>query len=90
LAFKSNEKSSTTHHVEGNNMTSLTQTVVGKGIPNPLKAEGMLKILGDLVPPSPSKNPFPILLHGMVGPQKYLYPFFQWNEHRLITLTINL
>ena len=38
-------------------MASLTQTVVGKGTPNPLKAEGLLKILMDLAPSSPSKSP---------------------------------
>jgi len=38
-------------------MTSLTQMVVGKGIPNPLTAEGLLKILGDLIPfDSPPKS----------------------------------
>jgi len=33
-AFKPNEKSSTTHHAEGNNMASPTQTAIGKVIPN--------------------------------------------------------
>jgi len=50
-------------------MASLIQTVVHKGISNPLIAEGLLKILRDLIPPSPPKsltNP----IHGMVGPQK--------------------
>jgi len=37
-------------------MASPTQTVVGKGIPNPLIDEGLLKILRDLVPPSPPKS----------------------------------
>ena len=37
-------------------MASLTQTVVGKGIPNPLIAEGLLKILRDLVTNSRSQN----------------------------------
>ena len=36
-------------------MTSPTQTVVGKGIPNSLITEGLLKILRDLIPPSPPK-----------------------------------
>jgi len=31
-------------------MTSLTQTIVGKGKPNTLIAEGLLKILRDLIP----------------------------------------
>ena len=31
-------------------MASPTQTVVGKGIPNPLTAEDLLKILRDLFP----------------------------------------
>jgi len=39
LAFKPNENSSTTHHAEGNNMASPTQTVVSKDKPNPLIAE---------------------------------------------------
>jgi len=37
-------------------MASPTQTLVGKGIPNPLIAEGLLKILWDLVLPSPIKS----------------------------------
>ena len=37
-------------------MASPTQTVVGKGTPNPLIAEGLLKILVDLVPLSPPKS----------------------------------
>ena len=31
-------------------MASPTQTVVGKGIPNPLKSEDLLKILRDMFP----------------------------------------
>jgi len=38
-------------------MASPTQTVVGKDTPNPLIAEGLLKILRDLVPSSPPKSP---------------------------------
>ena len=38
-------------------MASPTQTVVGKGTPNPLIAEGLLKILRDLVSSSPPKSP---------------------------------
>jgi len=38
-------------------MASPTQTVVGKGPSNPLIAEGLLKILRDLVPFSPPKSP---------------------------------
>jgi len=38
-------------------MASLTQTVVGKGKPNPLISESLLKILRDLVPSSPPKSP---------------------------------
>ena len=38
-------------------MASPTQTIVGKGTPNPLIAEGLLKILRDLVPSSPPKSP---------------------------------
>ena len=37
-------------------MASPTQKVVGKGAPNPLIAEGLLKILVDLVPLSPPKS----------------------------------
>ena len=37
-------------------MASPTQTVVGKGIPNPLIVEGLLKILRDLVPFFPPKS----------------------------------
>jgi len=46
-----------------------TQTVVGKDIPNPLIAEGLLKILRDLFP-LPLQNPLSIPVHGMVRPQK--------------------
>ena len=37
-------------------MTSPTQTVVGKGNSNPLIAEGLLKILRDLIPRVPPKS----------------------------------
>jgi len=37
-------------------MASPTQMVVGKDILNLLIAEGLLKILRDLVPPSPPKS----------------------------------
>jgi len=37
-------------------MASPTQTVVRKGIPNPLIAEGLLKILRDLVLSFPPKS----------------------------------
>jgi len=37
-------------------MDSPTQTIVRKGIPNPLIAEGLLKILRDLVPSFPPKS----------------------------------
>jgi len=36
-------------------MTSSTQTVVRKDIPNLLITEGLLKILRDLIPPFPPK-----------------------------------
>jgi len=55
LAFKSNEKTSTTHYAKGNIIATPTQTVVGKGIPNSLITEGLLKILRVLILPSPSK-----------------------------------
>ena len=37
-------------------MASPTQTIVGKGISNPLIAEGLLNILSGLVPLSPPKS----------------------------------
>ena len=37
-------------------MASSTQTIVGKGKPNPLIAEGLLKILRDLIPTFPHKS----------------------------------
>jgi len=37
-------------------MASPTQMVVGKDTPNPLIAEGLIKILRDLVPSSPPKS----------------------------------
>jgi len=37
-------------------MASPTQTVVSKVTPNPLIADGLLKILRDLVPSSPLKS----------------------------------
>ena len=40
--FEPNLKS-LTHHAEQNSLASSTQTVVGKGIPNPLIAEDLLK-----------------------------------------------
>ena len=50
-------------------MASPTQAVVGKDVPNSLIAEGLLKILRDLLPLFPPKsvtNP----VNGMVRPQK--------------------
>ena len=52
LAFKPNKNFSITHHAEENSMAILAQTVVGKGIPNLLIAEGLLKVLRDLIPTS--------------------------------------
>ena len=57
LAFKPNEKSSTTHHAEGNSMASPTQMLVGKSIPNTLIAEDLLKILRDLISLFSPKSP---------------------------------
>ena len=57
VGFHVQHKSLTTHHAEGNSMDSLTQTVVSKGKLNPLIAEGLLKILRDLVPSSHPKSP---------------------------------
>ena len=68
-------------------MASPTQMVVGKGIPNLLIAEGLLKILRSRIP---LQNPLPILSHRMVGLQKYLRPFPRHNEHILVMLTANL
>ena len=53
LAFKPNEKPSTTHHAEGNSM--VTQTVVGKGKINPLIVDGLLKILRERILPNSTK-----------------------------------
>jgi len=39
LAFKPNEKFSTTHHAKGNSIASPTQTVVGKSKTNRLITE---------------------------------------------------
>jgi len=55
-------------------MASPTQTVVGKDTPNPLIAEGLLKILGDLVPSSPI-NSYPqngraTKIPGFISPTK--------------------
>jgi len=50
-------------------MASLTQMIFGKRMPNPLIAEGLLKILRDLILYFPQKS-LTILVHGMVGPQK--------------------
>ena len=50
-------------------MASLTQMVVGKGIPNSLIVEGLLKILKNLIPLSPPKS-LTNSCHGMVRPQQ--------------------
>ena len=57
LAFKPNENFSRTHHAKRNSMACPTQTVVGKGISNPLIDESLLKILRDLIPTSLPKSP---------------------------------
>ena len=49
-------------------MASPTQTVVRKGIPNPLIAEDLLKNPKGPDPAFPTKVPLPIPVHGMVGP----------------------
>jgi len=54
-------------------MASPTQMVVGKGISNMLTAEGLLKILRDLILLIPFQNRFPILVHRMVGPHKVIF-----------------
>ena len=50
-------------------MASLTQTVVDKDMPNPLIAEGLLKILRDLILSSPPNSLLSIPVHEMVRPQ---------------------
>ena len=70
-------------------MASPTQTVIGKGTPNLLIAEDLLKILKDFVPSSPPKSPTN-LTHRMVGSQKHLCSFLQQNELGFVTLTVNL
>jgi len=68
-------------------MTSPTQMVAVKGKLNSLIAKGLLKILRTWSR-LPLQNPLQIPSHGMVGPQKYLFP--QRNKHRLVTLIVNL
>ena len=70
-------------------MVSPTQTVVCKDTPNSLIAEGLLKILWDLVS-SPLQNLLPILIHRMVGPQKYLDSVLQQNGLGFVMLTADL
>jgi len=70
-------------------MASPTQTIVGKRIPNLLIAEGLLKILRDLVLPSPPKsltNSLP--WNGRTT--KIYVSIFLTNDHKLVTLTVNL
>ena len=71
-------------------MVSPTQTVVGKGIPNLLTAEDLIKILRDLIP--------------FDSPLKLLTNSYPWNDrttqnnihfpnevnHKSIMLTLNL
>jgi len=54
-------------------MANPTQMVAGKGIPNPLTAEDLLKILRDLIPFDSPPNLLPISVHGMVGSQKTIF-----------------
>jgi len=70
-----NEKFSTTHHAEGNGMASPTQIVGGKGIPNSLIAENLLKILRDLIPSFPPKSFANFRPWKMVGLQKAVFIF---------------
>ena len=70
-------------------MANLTQTVVGKGTPNPLIAEDLLKILRDSVPSSPPKfltNSYP--QNGRTT--RILVSISRQNEQKLVTLTVNL
>ena len=69
-------------------MASPTQTVVGKGTPNPLIAEGLLKILRDLV--SFLQNLLPILTHRMVGTQKHMCSFLQQSGLGFVMLAADL
>jgi len=78
VSFYVQHKSSITHHAEENSMASPTQTVVGKDTPNPLIAEGLLKILRDLVPsslPKSTTNSHPLngratKIHVFISPTK--------------------
>ena len=64
------KKSSITHHAEENRMASPNQTVVDKGLPNPLIAEDLLKILRDLISFDSSR----IL---------YQFPSMKWWIHKI-------
>ena len=74
MAFKSNIKSSITHHADGNSMASPIQTAVGKVKPNLLITEGLLKILRELIPLIPPKS-LTNFLHGMVSLQNAILIF---------------
>ena len=56
-------------------MASPTQTVVGRGTPNPLILEGLLKNPKGTCSPPLLQNLQLVLTHRMVGPQKYLRSF---------------
>ena len=68
--------------------------VVGKSIPNLLIAEGLLKILGDLVPSFPPKsltNSLPQNGRTTKIPVSIFSDTFSWwNEQRLVMLTVNI
>ena len=51
-------------------MASLTQMVVGKGIPNQLIAESLLKILRELISLIPTK-------------MSYHFSSMEWQDHKL-------
>jgi len=72
-------------------MASHTQIVVVKGIPNPLIAENLLKILRDLTHLIPLQNHLPIPANGIIGPHKTIFISLQ-NESRakFIMLTLNI
>ena len=52
-------------------MASPTQTIVGKGTPNPLIADDLLKNPKWTWSHALLQNLLPILIHGIVGPLEY-------------------
>ena len=50
-------------------MASPTQTIVGKGKPNPLIAEGLLKILRESIPTHSHQSHLSIPINGVISPE---------------------